>query len=102
MESIIQLFDVLLCIVLLFVAWQALTSTDLFRAIVLFIAFGLLMAISWVRLNAIDVAIAEVAIGAGLTGALLLAALAKLQKTTHIDKTLHISINNKYEQGKKH
>ncbi|MBT8348522.1 MAG: DUF4040 domain-containing protein [Sulfurovum sp.] len=102
MEIIIQIFDGLLCIVLLFVAWQSLTSTDLFKAIVLFITFGLLMAISWIRLNAVDVAIAEVAIGAGLTGALLLAALAKLQKTTHIDKTLHISVNSKYEHGKNH
>jgi uncharacterized MnhB-related membrane protein len=73
--------------VLLFVAWRSLKSTDLFQAIVLFISFGLLMAISWVRLNAIDVAIAEVAIGAGLTGALLLAALEKLQKLTSVDKT---------------
>lgn len=97
MEIIMQLFDVLLCIVLLFVAWQALTSTDLFKAIVLFITFGLLMAISWVRLNAVDVAIAEVAIGAGLTGALLLAALGRLQKLTRIDKTQHISVNSEHE-----
>ena len=97
MESIIQLFDVLLCIVLLFVAWQALTSTDLFKAIVLFIAFGLLMAISWVRLNAIDVAIAEVAIGAGLTGALFLATLGRLQKEARIDKTKYISANSEHE-----
>jgi len=36
------------------------------------------MALSWVRLDAPDVALAEAAIGAGLTGALLLAALARL------------------------
>jgi uncharacterized MnhB-related membrane protein len=95
MEIIIQIFDGLLCIVLLWVGWQSLSSTDLFKAIVLFITFGLLMAISWVRLNAIDVAIAEVAIGAGLTGALLLAALAKMQKTAQVDKNSHISINRK-------
>jgi len=97
MEIIMHLFDVLLCIVLLFVAWQALTSTDLFKAIVLFITFGLLMAISWVRLNAIDVAIAEVAIGAGLTGALFLAALGRLQKQARIDKTQDISVNSEPE-----
>ena len=37
------------------------------------------MALVWVRLDAIDVALAEAAIGAGLTGALLMAALAQLQ-----------------------
>jgi uncharacterized MnhB-related membrane protein len=46
---------------------------------VLFIAFGLLMALAWVRLDAPDIALAEAAIGAGLTGAILLAALARLK-----------------------
>jgi multisubunit Na+/H+ antiporter MnhB subunit len=75
-------FDALLGAGLLWLAWQALACTDLFKAIVLFIAFGLLMAIAWVRLDAPDVALAEAAIGAGLTGALLLAAFAKLRITT--------------------
>lgn len=71
-------FDGLLGITLIGLAWQTLASADLFKAIVLFIAFGLLMALAWVRLNAPDVALAEAAIGAGLTGALLLVALARL------------------------
>jgi uncharacterized MnhB-related membrane protein len=71
-------FDGLLGLGLLWLAGRALASTDLFRAIVLFVAFGLLMALAWVRLDAPDIALAEAAIGAGLTGALLLAALAKL------------------------
>ncbi|MDX2502892.1 MAG: DUF4040 domain-containing protein [Gammaproteobacteria bacterium] len=72
-------FDVSLVIGVLWLAWQALASEELFRAIVLFIAFGLLMSLVWVRLAAPDVALAEAAIGAGLTGALLLSALAKLK-----------------------
>ena len=44
-------------------------------AVVLFIAFGLVLALVWARLYAVDVALAEMAIGAGVTGALLLAAL---------------------------
>ncbi len=72
-------FDLLLGLTLLWLAWRALTSPDLFRGIVLFIAFGLLMALAWARLEAPDVALAEAAIGAGLTGALLLAALARLR-----------------------
>lgn len=71
-------FDAVLGLGLLWLAWRALNSSDLFKAIVLFIAFGLLMTLVWVRLNAPDVALAEAAIGAGLTGALLLAALARL------------------------
>jgi len=72
-------FDSLLGLGLLWLAWRTLASLDLFRAIVLFISFGLLMVLVWVRLNAPDVALAEAGIGAGLTGALLMAALARLQ-----------------------
>ncbi len=72
-------FDTVLGFALLWPAWRALASPDLFRAIVLFIAFGLLMTLAWVRLDASDVALAEAAIGAGLTGALLLVALARLE-----------------------
>ena len=87
METMILLgwiFDGLLVVGLLWLAWKALTCPDLFKAIVLFVAFGLLMALAWVRLDAPDVALAEAAIGAGLTGALLMAALSKLPPTqTH-------------------
>jgi len=72
-------FDVTLGGTLMWLAWRTLASEDLFKGIVLFIAFGLLMALAWVRLDAPDIALAEAAIGAGLTGALLLAALAKLE-----------------------
>jgi len=72
-------FDVVLGFALLWLAWRALASPNLFRAIVLFIAFGLLMALAWVRLDAPDIALAEAGIGAGLTGAILLAALARLE-----------------------
>lgn len=71
-------FDALLGLALLWLAWRALASPDLFKAIVLFITFGLLMVLAWVRLDAPDVALAEAAIGTGLTGALLLAALTRL------------------------
>lgn len=71
--------DALLGVSLFGLAWLALASPDIFKAIVLFISFGLLMALAWVRLNAPDIALAEAAIGAGLTGALLLAAYARLE-----------------------
>jgi energy-converting hydrogenase B subunit D len=64
--------DLLLVVALLWSAVRTLTSKDLFLAVVLFIAFGLLMALAWARLNAPDIALAEAAIGAGITGALLL------------------------------
>ena len=53
-------------------------TRDLFEATVLFIAFGLTLALAWVRLGAPDVALAEAALGAGVTGALLLNAFRRL------------------------
>ena len=72
--------DVLLALSLLVLAWGALRAEDLFKGIVLFAVFGLLMAIAWIRLRAPDIALAEAAIGSGVTGALLLAALARLER----------------------
>jgi len=70
--------DVLLAAAVVGLAWTALASRDLFRSVVLYIVFGLLMALAWARLRAPDIALAEAAIGAGLTGALLLDAVAQL------------------------
>jgi energy-converting hydrogenase B subunit D len=72
------LLDSVLALVLVWLAWAALASHELFRGIVLFIAFGLVLSMTWARLGAPDVALAEAAIGAGLTGALLLATWARL------------------------
>jgi energy-converting hydrogenase B subunit D len=69
------LLDVLLATALLWVSWRVLAVPDLFGAVVLFIVFGLLMALVWARLAAPDIALAEAAIGAGVTGALLLDAI---------------------------
>ena len=71
-------FDVLLAIALPVLAWRVLATRDLYRAVILFISFGLLVAIAWVRLDAPDIALAEAAIGAGLTGALFLNAVGGL------------------------
>ena len=76
MSSIGLLFDLLLVALIIWLGYFALMSESLFRAIVLFVAFGLSMALAWARLDAPDVALAEIAVGAGVTGALLLAAYA--------------------------
>jgi multisubunit Na+/H+ antiporter MnhB subunit len=68
------LFDLALGVMLLGTAWGALFSSDYLRSVVLFIVCGLLMSLAWARLEAPDVALAEAAIGAGLTGALFLRA----------------------------
>ena len=81
--TLLQAFDTVLIITLLWLAC-GFSCSDLYKGIILFIAFGLLMALAWVRLNAPDIALAEAAIGAGLTGALLLAALARLESMSEV------------------
>ncbi|MCW8828243.1 MAG: DUF4040 domain-containing protein [Gammaproteobacteria bacterium] len=80
MISPVLLFDLLLGLSLLWLAWRTLAAHTLFEACVSFIVFGLLMALSWVRLDAPDVALAEAAVGAGLTGVLLLGALERAER----------------------
>lgn len=70
-----SLLDLMLVSVLALLAIGALHSRNLRHAVILFIVFGLVLALVWARLRAPDVALAEAAIGAGLAGALLLAAL---------------------------
>jgi multisubunit Na+/H+ antiporter MnhB subunit len=71
--------DAGLALLVLAVAVWTLGVRDSFAAVVGFVAYGLLLALVWVRLGAVDVALAEAAIGSGLTGGLLLTAAARLR-----------------------
>lgn len=73
------LLDLAVAALLVWTAWRAVSVAELFRGVVLFIVFGVAMTLAWVRLEAPDVALAEAAIGAGLTGALFLDALGHLR-----------------------
>ena len=79
--------DILLCVAVLVIASAMFLVKQSFTAIVLFISLGLVITLCWIQLNAIDVAIAEAAIGAGLTGAMLLAAWRKLSTDKSSDKS---------------
>ena len=72
-------YDLLLCAGLLWVALQAMRIREAFGAVVVFMVFGLLMAVVWARLGSPDLALAEAIIGAGVTGALLLNACQAVQ-----------------------
>jgi multisubunit Na+/H+ antiporter MnhB subunit len=77
--------DAALCVLILAVGSATVLGRGVFRSIVFFIVYGLLMAVAWVRLDAVDVALAEAAIGAGLTGVLFLAAFGRLARTVSDD-----------------
>ncbi len=72
-------FDVFLCAMLLGLAARTLFSRTLFQGVMFFVVYGLVMALAWARLNAPDIALAEAALGAGITGALLFSAVRALR-----------------------
>ncbi len=76
----IDVLNLILVAMVLGLAIWAIAARDAFAATVGFLVYGLLLALVWVSLRAIDVALTEVAIGAGLTGALLIGAASRLRK----------------------
>jgi uncharacterized MnhB-related membrane protein len=74
------IFDVVLMTGLVLLAWRSLATRDLFKAVVFFIISSLVLSLAWTRLGAPDIALAEAAIGAGLTGALLIDAVGHLRE----------------------
>jgi multisubunit Na+/H+ antiporter MnhB subunit len=74
-------FEVGLAALLVAIATWTIAARHAFAAVVVFVVYGLLLAIVWVTLSAINLALTEAAIGSGLTGALLLGAAACLRAT---------------------
>ncbi len=75
-------FDIILMAVIVWIALGSLSQHGLYKPVVMFVVFGLFMALAWIRLGAPDVALAEAAIGAGVTGAILLDAAGHLRSPT--------------------
>jgi multisubunit Na+/H+ antiporter MnhB subunit len=79
--TIASTYEVALAIIVLGLAAWIITAQKSFAAAGGFVAYGLLLPLVWVRLGGIDVALAEAAIGGGLSGVLLLGAAARLGTT---------------------
>lgn len=74
----IDALNLVLVTMILGLAVWTIAARDAFAATVGFLVYGLLLTFAWVSLRAIDVALTEAAIGAGLTGALLVGAASRL------------------------
>lgn len=73
------LFDITLVALILALALWIAMARDVLGSIIGFVGLGLLLALAWVRLRSVDVALTEAAIGGGATGFLLLRAEARLR-----------------------
>lgn len=85
MDAVGAVVDLLLVAMTLSAAVAAVVSRDVFRGVVFFIVFGALMALIWLRLSAPNVALAEAAVGAGLTGVLMLETLGRIQRASDVE-----------------
>jgi uncharacterized MnhB-related membrane protein len=81
MTALVFLLDLLVVAAMLWLATSVLWARQLLKAVVLFFVFSLLVAFTWARLHAPDVALAEAALGAGLTSSLLLATVRRLTRS---------------------
>lgn len=70
-----------LAMLILGLALWTVVARSAFTAAVAFVAYGMILALVWVQLRGIDVALIEAAIGGGLTGAMLILAAGRLRGT---------------------
>ena len=78
--TLFDALDLCLAVIVLGVAAWTMAAREMFSAVVGYVAYGLLLAIVWVRLYAPDVALTEAPIGGGVTGVLLVTAAARLRR----------------------
>jgi multisubunit Na+/H+ antiporter MnhB subunit len=79
--TIAAALEMALAALVLGVALWTVAADDTFAAVASFVAYGLLLALVWVRLAAVDVALTEAATSGSLGGVLLLGAAARLRTT---------------------
>ncbi|MGH6623413.1 MAG: hydrogenase subunit MbhD domain-containing protein [Burkholderiaceae bacterium] len=77
--STLAVFEWVLAALIIGGALYTVLVRETYAAVVGFVAYGLLVALAWVLLRAVDVAMTEAAIGTGLTGIALLGAAAQLR-----------------------
>jgi len=76
-----EIFKIILLILLVVCAVTVSLTRRLLTAVIIFMCYSLVMAIVWILLESPDLAITEAAVGAGVSGVLLLLTLKKINKT---------------------
>lgn len=81
-----EAYNIGLAVLALGLAVWTVVARNSFAAVVGFVAYGLLLALVWLQLYGVDVALTEAALGSGLTGALLLGAASRLRNNGPPDR----------------
>jgi len=90
--TIASIFDIGLVVLIVAVGAMTIAMREAFSAVIGYVVYGLLLAIAWVRLSAVDVALTEAAIGGGMTGMLLLGAVARLRLAKGTDSRTSLPV----------
>lgn len=77
-----DLFEIILLIFLLVCAIAVSFTKELLNAVLIYMAFSLVMSVIWILLQSPDLAITEAAVGAGITSILFFATLRKINAIT--------------------
>ncbi len=93
------ILDVVLACGAVVTAGLSLFHPRVFAGVILFVVFGALLALIWLRLQAPDVALAEAAVGAGITGILLMVTLARLAGAAKPEQSGLGPSDNKAQEG---
>ncbi len=88
------MIDIFLLIFLVIFSIYAINTKDLLSSVIILSAFSLVMTIVWTRLNAVDVAFTEAAVGAGVSTIIFLSALSRTKREEETKKTKKINIYN--------
>lgn len=84
------MIDVAIPLFLVVCGIAVLLIKDLLSSIMIFSVYSLMMAIEWVRLNAVDVAITEAAVGAGISTVLFMIILSRTKSVDEGKKHVRI------------
>lgn len=74
-----ELFSIIMIVFLIGASIAVSLIKDMLGAIIVFMAYSLIMAILWEQLNAPDLAITEAAVGAGVTTILFVVSLKRIR-----------------------
>ena len=74
------MINLMLLLFLVVLAVAAIQAKDILNSIMYLGAYSLFMALVWTELNAVDVAFTEAAVGAGVSGVFMIAALTRMNR----------------------
>ncbi len=88
------MIDIFLLMFLVIFSIYSIHTEDLLSSVIVLSAFSFVMTIVWTRLNAVDVAFTEAAVGAGVSTIIFLSALSRTKRGEEKRVTKRINIYN--------